>query len=116
MEKVEKVKKIKYLTLIDDSGIVKFMSNGGRTQTLLFIDNLKVWYKLVIHSESHVEQSYINLFSSTDRNKWMLIKNGNPKKNYGIDIAYDEKFSYGVFKPIIDDYKKFLTKLIKLSQ
>jgi hypothetical protein len=115
MEKVEKTKKIKYLTLIDDSQIKKGSSNGSRSQTLLFIDIQKVWYKLIIHSESYDSQSHIRLYSSSDRNQWLLIKSENPKRDYNIDISYKDDFSTQSFKPIIDDYKKFLTKLIKAT-
>lgn len=98
------------IKLIDDPGIKEKQSNGGRTQTLLFKVG-KVFWKLIIHSESYSFQSYIRLYSGDGVNNWIIIKSGNPKKDYNIDIAYHSSYSKLVFNPIIEDYKKIILKM-----
>ena len=96
--------------LIDDTGIMSTDRNGGRTRTIMYKVNNLFW-KLIIHSETYISQSYIKLYSSSTLDNWNLIKIGNPKKDYNIDISYSERFSDNVFDGIIDDYKKLIEKM-----
>lgn len=100
---------INEIELIDDSGMIKRHSNGGRFRSLIFKYKDKYW-KLSILSESYVFQSYIKLSSSSTLDNWNLIKCGNPKKDYDIDIAYSERYTPDVYQKIIYDYKKLILK------
>lgn len=98
------------IELIDDSGIKEKNSNGGRTQTILFkVGN--IFWKLIIHSESYSFQSYIRLYSGDGVNNWTLIKGGNPKEDYGIDISYQENYPCDIFSSIITNYKDIIKKM-----
>lgn len=103
------------LTKVDDTGIKVCFSNGGRTQTLLYVDINGVWYKLTIHSESYETQSYIRLESSSDRSKWLPLIIGNLKKDFGIDISYRENYSSTAFDQIIKNYEGRLKKILKAT-
>lgn len=105
----------KLLTKVDDTGIKNSSSNGGRTQTLLYVDINGVWYKLTIHSESYVTQSYIRLYSSSNRSEWLSLITGNPKKDFGIDISYKENYSSIAFDIIIKNYEGRLKKILKAT-
>ena len=100
----------KEFNLLDDTGIMSIDRNGGRTRTIMYKVNNLFW-KLIIHSETYISQSYIKLYSSSTLDNWNLIKIGNPKKDYNIDISYSERFSDNVFDGIIDDYKKLIEKM-----
>ena len=100
----------KEFNLLDDTGIMSTDRNGGRTRTIMYKVNNLFW-KLIIHSETYISQSYIKLYSSSTLDNWNLIKIGNPKKDYNIDISYSERFSDNVFDGIIDDYKKLIEKM-----
>lgn len=104
-----KLNKIEF-NLVDDTGIMSTDRNGGRTRTIMYKVNNLFW-KLIIHSETYISQSYIKLYSSSTLDNWNLIKIGNPKKDYNIDISYSERFSDNVFDGIIDDYKKLIEKM-----
>lgn len=108
------IKKIKVskplIEVIDDSGIVEKHSNGGRTKTIIFKCKDKYW-RLIIHSESYDFQSYIRLYSSTTLDNWNLIKNGNPKKDYDISVAYRRDCPNYIFNDIIEDYKEIIKKM-----
>ena len=104
-----KLNKIEF-NLVDDTGIMSTDRNGGRTRTIMYKVNNLFW-KLIIHSETYISQSYIKLYSSLTLDNWNLIKIGNPKKDYNIDISYSERFSDNVFDGIIDDYKKLIEKM-----
>ena len=104
-----KLNKIEF-NLVDDTGIISNDRNGGRTRTVMYKVNNLFW-KLIIHSETYISQSYIKLYSSSTLDNWNLIKIGNPKKDYNIDISYSERFSDNVFDGIIDDYKKLIEKM-----
>ena len=112
--RIEEIKSLKSLLdsieIIDDTGIVECHSNGGRTQTILMKHNNLFW-KLVIHSESYVAQSYIRLYSSSTLDSWNSIKSGNPKRDYDIDISYRNQYAQTVFSRIINDYKSLIIKL-----
>lgn len=103
-----KVKDQPVIFVMDDSGIVKKHSNDGKTQTIIFKCNDRYW-KLIIHSESYDFQSYIRLYTSSTLDNWNLVKKGNPKKDYNIDISYIA-YSQNVFSPIIEDYKKVIER------
>lgn len=106
---IEKIETIKKIEIIDNTGIIKCKSNDGKRQTLLFkCENL--FWKLDILSESYDFQSYIKLYSSPDLGHWTLVKNGNPKRDYNISLAYKDytQFAYSV---IISDYKKLIKKM-----
>lgn len=106
---IEKIETIKKIEIIDNTGIIKCRSNDGKRQTLLFkCENL--FWKLDILSESYDFQSYIKLYSSPDLGHWTLVKNGNPKRDYNISLAYKDytQFAYSV---IISDYKKLIKKM-----
>ena len=85
-----KLNKIEF-NLVDDTGIMSTDRNGGRTRTIMYKVNNLFW-KLIIHSETYISQSYIKLYSSLTLDNWNLIKIGNPKKDYNIDISYSERF------------------------
>lgn len=104
------IEKVKSIEVVDDSGIEQEHSNGGRTQTLLMKYNDRYW-KLVIHSQSYSFQSYIKLYSSQSLDNWTLIKQGNPKNDYGIDLSYRNDYKENVFYSIINDYKFLIVKL-----
>ena len=104
------VELVKSIEIIDDTGIVMKNSNGGRTQTILMKYNNTYW-KLVIHSESYWFQSYIRLYSSQSLENWNLIKQGNPKKDYGLDLSYKNDYKENAFFSIINDYKFLIVKL-----
>ena len=112
--RIEKIKSLKSLLdsieIIDDTGIVECHSNGGRTQTILMKHNNLFW-KLIIHSETYVAQSYIRLYSSSALDNWNIIKSGNPKRDYDIDISYRTHYPQSIFSRIINDYKTLLMKL-----
>lgn len=104
------VELVKSIEIIDDTGIEMKNSNGGRTQTILMKYNNTYW-KLVIHSESYWFQSYIRLYSSQSLENWNLIKHGNPKKDYDLDLSYRNDYKENVFFGIINDYKLLIVKL-----
>ncbi len=101
---------VRSIEVIDDTGIVQEHSNGGRTQTILMKYKDRYW-KLVIHSESYAFQSYIKLYSSQSLDNWTLVKQGNPKKEYGVDISYRNDYKENIFFGIINDYKFLIVKL-----
>ena len=106
---IEKIETIKKIEIIDDTGIIKCRSNDGKRQTLLFkCENL--FWKLDILSESYDFQSYIKLYSSPDLGHWTLVKNGNPKRDYNISLAYKDYTEYA-YSGIIRDYKKLIKKM-----
>lgn len=106
------VEMVKSIEIIDDTGIEKKNSNGGRTQTLLMKYNDKYW-KLVIHSESYWFQSYIKLYSSQSLENWNLVKQGNPKQDYSLDISNRNDYRENIFFGIINDYKFLIARLEK---
>ena len=112
--RIEKIKSLKSLLdsieIIDDTGVVECHSNGGRTQTILMKHNNLFW-KLIIHSETYVAQSYIRLYSSSALDNWNIIKSGNPKRDYDIDISYRTHYPQSIFSRIINDYKSLIIKL-----
>jgi hypothetical protein len=93
---------------IKDTGIVKKHSNGGRSQELIWkINETQEKFRLLIHSESYTFQSYYRLYKWSDvNNEWNIITSGNPSKDYGIDISYNNNFSSLAFDAIIRDMKK----------
>ena len=108
-ESSKKLNPIKKIEIIDDTGIIKCKSNDGKMQTILFkCENL--FWKLVILSESYDFQSYIKLYSSPDLGYWTLVKNGNPKRDYNISLAYKE-YTQFAYSEIIRDYKKLIKKM-----
>lgn len=106
------VELVKSIEIIDDTGIEMKNSNGGRTQTILMKYNDKYW-KLVIHSESYWFQSYIKLYSSQSLENWNLVKQGNPKQDYNLDISYRNDYRENIFFSIINDYKFLIARLEK---
>lgn len=98
------------IEVIDDSGIVEKHSNNGKTQTIIF-KYKKLYWRLIIHSESYESQSYIRLYTTSTLNEWNIIKSGNPKKDYGIALAYVTNYKPDAFKQIIEDYKKIILKM-----
>lgn len=106
------VEMVKSIEIINDTGIEKKKSNGGRTQTLLMKYNDKYW-KLVIHSESYSFQSYIKLYSSQSLENWNLVKQGNPKQDYSLDISNRNDYRENIFFGIINDYKFLIARLEK---
>lgn len=106
------VEMVKSIEIIDDTGIEKKNSNGGRTQTILMKYNDKYW-KLVIHSESYWFQSYIKLYSSQSLENWNLVKQGNPKQDYSLDISNRNDYRENIFFGIINDYKFLIARLEK---
>lgn len=106
------VELVNSIEIIDDTGIEKKNSNGGRTQTLLMKYKDKIW-KLVIHSESYWFQSYIRLYSLQGVDNWALIKQGNPKRDYSLDISYRNDYRENIFFGIINDYKYLIARLEK---
>lgn len=106
------VELVNSIEIIDDTGIEKKNSNGGRTQTLLMKYKDKIW-KLVIHSESYWFQSYIKLYSLQGVDNWALIKQGNPKQDYRLDISNRNDYRENIFFGIIYDYKYLIARLEK---
>lgn len=106
------VELVNSIEIIDDTGIEKKNSNGGRTQTLLMKYKDKIW-KLVIHSESYWFQSYIRLYSLQGVDNWALIKQGNPKRDYSLDISNRNDYRENIFFGIIYDYKYLIARLEK---
>lgn len=106
------VELVNSIEIIDDTGIEKKNSNGGRTQTLLMKYKDKIW-KLVIHSESYWFQSYIRLYSLQGVDNWALIKQGNPKRDYRLDISNRNDYRENIFFGIIYDYKYLIARLEK---
>lgn len=106
---IEKIETIKKIETIDDTGIIKCKSNDGKMQTILFKCG-KLFWKLVILSESYDFQSYIKLYSSPDLGYWTLVKNGNPKRDYNISLAYRD-YTQFAYSEIIRDYKKLIKKM-----
>ena len=108
-ESSKKLNPIEKIETIDDTGIIKCNSNGGKRQTILFKCG-KLFWKLDILSESYDFQSYIKLYSSPDLCYWTLVKNGNPKRDYNISLAYKE-YTQFAYSEIIRDYKKLIEKM-----
>ena len=88
-ESSKKINPIEKIETIADSGIIKCKSNDGKRQIILF-EYKNLFWKLDILSESYDFQSYIRLYSSPDLGHWNLVKNGNPKIDYNISLAYKE--------------------------
>ena len=108
-ESSKKLNSIEKIETIDDSGIIKCKSNDGKRQTILFKCG-KLFWKLDILSESYDFQSYIKLYSSPDLCYWTLVKNGNPKRDYNISLAYRD-YTQFAYSEIIRDYKKLIEKM-----
>ena len=108
-ESSKKLNPIEKIETIDDTGIIKCNSNDGKRQTILFKCKNLFW-KLDILSESYNFQSYIKLYSSPDLNYWILVKKGNPKRDYNISLAYRD-FTQFAYSEIIRDYKKLIEKM-----
>ena len=109
IESSKKLNPIGKIETIDDTGIIKCKSNDGKRQTILFKYG-KLFWKLDILSESYDFQSYIRLYSSSDLCYWNLVKNGNPKIDYNISLAYKE-YTQFAYSNIIKDYKKLIKKM-----
>ena len=108
-ESSKKLNPIEKIEIINDTGIIKCNSNDGKRQTILFKCKNLFW-KLDILSESYNFQSYIKLYSSPDLNYWILVKKGNPKRDYNISLAYRD-FTQFAYSEIIRDYKKLIEKM-----
>ena len=108
-ESSKKLNPIEKIETIDDTGIIKCKSNDGKRQTILFKYG-KLFWKLDILSESYDFQSYIKLYSSPDLGYWTLVKNGNPKRDYNISLAYRD-YTQFAYSEIIRDYKKLIKKM-----
>ena len=93
---------------IDNTGAYEGNQNGGIDQTIIFtIGNDDNKFKIDIHSESYDFQSYARLFKWTDEKGFALITNHNPKKRYGLDLAY---------KPIKQNcYTGIIEALVKIA-
>jgi len=98
------------MKVIDNSGIKKVHSNGGRIQNILLEHNENT-FKIDINSESYEKQSYAKLYVLNSDKKWTLLKAINPLRDYNIDISYRENFSQDSFKSIIQDFKSLIKKL-----
>ena len=108
-ESSKKLNPIEKIETIDDTGIIKCNSNDGKRQTILFKCG-KLFWKLDILSESYDFQSYIKLYSSPDLGYWLLVKKGNPKRDYNISLAYKD-YTQFAYSEIIKDYKKLIEKM-----
>jgi len=93
-----------------DTGIKRGHSNGERTQEIIFENDKNEKYRVYIESESYVDQSYARLYKWTNDNGWGLITSKNPKRDYNIDISYQENYSALTFEPIVRDLKKIICR------
>jgi len=94
---------------ISNSKPYKINSNGGVRQDLLLKTSLNL-YKIDILSESHEKQSYGKLYVKDDCG-WTLLKNINPKRDYCIDVSYQDKIKKDVFNVIIEDFTDIITSV-----
>lgn len=95
---------------IDNSGIVECYSNSGKKQDILIKSIKGNLYKISILSESYESQSYGNL-SIKDVKGFTLLKQINPKRDYGINLSYSKTYSKDAFKKIISDFKDLIIKI-----
>jgi|31_taG_2_1085359.scaffolds.fasta_scaffold02094_3 hypothetical protein len=93
---------------LKDTGIKEKKSNGARSQEIIWkIKETGEKFRVLIHSESYVFQSYFRLYKWSDaNNEWNLVTVGNPANDYNIDISYKTSYSSSAFDPIINDLKK----------
>lgn len=96
---------------IENSGIFKSNSNGGRLQTIVFKIGAHR-FKIAIKSESYVAQSYATLYKWTDTAGFAQVVNKNPSRDYGIDLSYRDGYAESAFMPIIKDLKKLAKSFI----
>lgn len=94
------------MKLISDTGIQILRTNGGRAQTVIFINDKQEKFKISIKSETHDFQSYAKLYKWSDSEGWLHIVTKNPKDFYGIKIAHVYPVNPKIFAPIINDLKK----------
>ena len=97
--------------LLDDTGIVEKLSNGGRKQDILFASKDRL-YKISHLSESIERQSFSILYVK-DKNGWTTLLRKNPKRDFGIDIAYSSCYSKNTFNKIT---KLFIEKAKKIDK
>ena len=96
------------LTEVRNEGIKKLHSNGKRRQEIIIKNDKEEKFKIVIVSESYDFQSFARLSKWTDNDGWQVITSANPKKDYGIDIAYSSSYEPSAFKPIIEDFAQLI--------
>lgn len=92
---------------IYNTGIQKLDdSNGSRTYVEVFTNDKEEQYKIEIKSESYISQSYAKLYKWSTTEGWLQIVNKNPKRQFGVDISYQDNFPANIFDYMIKDLKK----------
>jgi len=100
------------IKVIEDTGIVKGLgSNGAQIQRILFLIG-EHQFKIDIRSESYDHQSFAVLKKWTDSKGFSTIIGKNPKRDYGVDVAYKQIVRKDAFKAIITDLKRIATDFV----
>ena len=101
---------MKTTIILDNTGIKNEHSNGARTQTVLF-KTKEHTFRITIKSESYDFQSYARLsILSTDK-KWTVMKSAQPKRDYFIDISYQDNYNPEAFNKIIKEFMALAEKI-----
>jgi hypothetical protein len=100
---------MKFKTVLN-TGITNGSSNGAKNYEEIFLDETNKFnkFRIYIHNESYISQSYARLSKWSDKDGWITIHSKNPEKDYKINISYRDKGTYSedIFLPIINDLKK----------
>lgn len=84
-------------------------------QVKLYKDNNGIWYKLKIKATHDPLTGFITLEASPDKSTWLLLKEGNPFRDFSIQL-YKSAIQVppkNIFKTIITHYEKVLNELSK---
>jgi len=103
------------LKTIIDTGIVAYDRNGSRNQKIQIQVN-DLLFKIDIHSESYEFQSYARLEILNDEKNWTVLTSNNPKKDFGIDISYQNSYNQNAFKSIINSFESYIKKLVPILE
>jgi hypothetical protein len=110
LKEIEIYAKNQVFVEVSNTGIKEIHSNDGKSQEILLKSKKNV-FKISILSESYEFQSYGKLYILSTDKKWTLLKKINPKKDYGIELAYKRSYSKNAFEPIINDLTKLAEQL-----
>ena len=87
-------------SIIFNSGIVNGFSNGERHQTIIYTNDKNEKFKIAIGT---FVSNWAALLKWSDANGWCLIIQKHIKRDYKIDINYQDKYAPTAFSDIYNE-------------
>lgn len=105
------------LKAIKDTGIIEKNNNGSRDREIIWKNPYGEKFRVLIHSQSYDFQSYAKVYKwNESNNEWNIISSANPKRDYGIELAYKQNYSQYAFDPILRDFKKLVKEFSSIPK